>query len=341
MNAVLENRTRPACPPTTPIVGLVSTIIPVFNRAVMIVDSVASVLAQTYRPIEIILVDDGSDDETPEVLAKLQRDFPDEVRVVTQPNAGPGAARNAGLAIARGEFIQYLDSDDRLHPDKFSVQVRQLRSDPAAGVCYCVTNRMDPTTGKMTAWAETDKVIDQLFPAFLPKRGWATLTPLWRKTVCDAIGPWKPLRMMEDWEHDLRAGLLGVRPVAVDQTLCTVIDHDQPRASGMVAGMTSDRVNSLFQAHRSVWYEMKRISKTDWDYVANFSRTMFWIARLCGERGLVSEAEAALDLTDEMTKLNSQPSATHLFRRIKRWLGWKGAVKTVQAIHQMRKVANR
>src|SRR5215475_1428390 len=106
--------------------GLVSTIIPVFNRFVVLHEAVASVLAQTYRPIEIIVVNDGSTDETgreAEALAEAHS----ELRVIHRENGGPGEARETGRRAARGEFIQYLDSDDLLLPTKFALQVAGLR----------------------------------------------------------------------------------------------------------------------------------------------------------------------------------------------------------------------
>ena len=82
--------------------GLVSTIIPVFNRPELVISAVESVLQQTYRPIEVIVVDDGSTDRTPDVLKRLAIEH-DEVVVLTQENRGPGAAREYGRQSARGE----------------------------------------------------------------------------------------------------------------------------------------------------------------------------------------------------------------------------------------------
>src|SRR5262245_61954525 len=93
---------------------LVSTIIPVYNRAGMLREAVESVLAQTYRPIEIIVVDDESTDDTRCVAEALASTNSKEVRVIHQSNSGPGLAREAGRQASRGEFIQYLDSDDLL-----------------------------------------------------------------------------------------------------------------------------------------------------------------------------------------------------------------------------------
>src|SRR6266705_266036 len=89
--------------------GLVSTIIPVYNRPAQMGEAVYSVLCQDYRPIEIVIVDDGSTDDTPINAQALVDGHPDVIRVVRQANAGPGAAREEGRTLARGEFIQYLD----------------------------------------------------------------------------------------------------------------------------------------------------------------------------------------------------------------------------------------
>src|SRR5688500_1554911 len=88
--------------------NLVSTIIPVHNRAAMLVEAVNSVLAQTHRPIEIIVIDDGSTDDTARVADDLASRHPNEIRVIHQQNTGAGLAREAGRQMANGEFIQYL-----------------------------------------------------------------------------------------------------------------------------------------------------------------------------------------------------------------------------------------
>lgn len=324
---------------TINIMELVSTIIPVFNRAEMICDAVESVLMQTHPAIEIILVDDGSTDKTPDTLRRLQQQHPTRIKVLRQENAGPGAARNTGLQVATGGYIQYLDSDDVLHPDKFARQVAALKASPECGVCYCITLRNNPKTNQLVPWARTAEEIENIFPSFLPKRGWATLTPLWRRSVCEAIGPWKPYRVMEDWEHDLRAGIMGIKPVHVAEALCTVRDHGENRASGMNEGFTRDRMLYFFKAHESIWNIMKENGLTDWAYLQQFSRTMFWIARMCGERALKQEAEAALQYTEEMTSLNQQPSPTRRFRQLKSVLGWRASVWIAESLSRFRSVS--
>lgn len=110
---------------------LVSVVIPTYNRGPMVTDAVASVLAQDYPAIETIVVNDGSSDDTPDRLSLLK----DRVTVMTQENRGVSAARNAGVAHARGEYVAFLDSDDRWLPEKISTQVAFFVSRPDALIC--------------------------------------------------------------------------------------------------------------------------------------------------------------------------------------------------------------
>ena len=117
--------------PTDP--GLVSVVIPCYNQARFLGEAIESVLAQT-APLEIVVVDDGSTDGTVEVAGAYEG-----VRCVSQPNQGQGAARNEGLKHICGEFVVFLDSDDRLLPHAFEVGLRCLADHPeaafAAGRC--------------------------------------------------------------------------------------------------------------------------------------------------------------------------------------------------------------
>jgi hypothetical protein len=299
----------------------------------MLRECVDSVLSQTYRPIEIILCDDGSTDETAEVAQELVRRQPEEVRYFRQDNAGPGAARNLGLAHCRGEFIQYLDSDDVIDPRKFALQVTALEASPESDVCYCITLR-GTTPANMTTWAKTAEKIDRIFPDFLPKRGWATLTPLWRRSMCERIGPWKPLRTMEDWEHDLRAGILDAKIVQVAEPLATVRDHAGDRASGMHAGLTPAHARDQFLAHESIWALMRESGLTDSSYLPAFARKMFWLSRTCGEKGLFDEAGRALDYAGEMVRLHGGPRQVRWFRAAVRLLGWRNTVRISEALRR-------
>ncbi len=109
----------------------VSVVIPTFNRAWTLKKALDSALAQDYQGIEILVVDDGSTDNTPALLASYQ----ERIHVLTQPNQGVSAARNRGIRHSRGEFIAFLDSDDAWEPHKISCQVDFFDKNPRAMIC--------------------------------------------------------------------------------------------------------------------------------------------------------------------------------------------------------------
>ena len=108
---------------------MVSVIIPTYNRAILLREAIESILRQTYKDYEIIVVDDGSTDQTPDVL----KEYKDKVRYIRQENKGPGDARNRGLAEADGRYIAFLDSDDIWFDFKLELQVAIMEKLPAIG----------------------------------------------------------------------------------------------------------------------------------------------------------------------------------------------------------------
>lgn len=112
---------------------LVSVIIPTYNRADYIGEAIRSVQAQTHRDVEIVVADDGSTDNTADIVGQ----FGAAVIYIPLPHRGqPAAARNAGLGVARGQFIAFLDSDDLFLPDKLALQLSAFHAHPDAGLVY-------------------------------------------------------------------------------------------------------------------------------------------------------------------------------------------------------------
>ena len=105
--------------------ALVSILIPAFNAQEWIADTLRSAIAQTWERKEIIVVDDGSTDQTLAIARQFESDF---LRVITQKNQGAAAARNLALSLSRGDYLQWLDADDLLAPDKVARQVEECRS---------------------------------------------------------------------------------------------------------------------------------------------------------------------------------------------------------------------
>ena len=114
---------------------LISCIIPVFNRQRFLREAVESIFAHTYGPLEILVADDGSTDETPSIAAG----FGNRLRYLRQDNQGPAAARNLGIGAATGDFIAFLDADDLWHPEKLERQMVRFRVRPELDYCatYC------------------------------------------------------------------------------------------------------------------------------------------------------------------------------------------------------------
>jgi glycosyltransferase involved in cell wall biosynthesis len=117
---------------------LVSVILPVYNGGALLAQAIESVLEQDYRPVEIILVDDGSTDPT----AQIAVEFAGQLRYFYQPNSGPAAARNLGIRMAQGEFIAFIDADDLWPAGKLRLQMRCFETFPTVEIVQGLINRV-------------------------------------------------------------------------------------------------------------------------------------------------------------------------------------------------------
>ncbi|MEJ2216106.1 MAG: glycosyltransferase [Gemmatimonadota bacterium] len=190
---------------------LVSVIVPAYQQRRWVAEALDSVLAQTYPRIEVIVVDDGSTDGT----GDLVRDrFGDAVRVVRQANQGLAAARNAGLALARGELIQFLDADDRLAPDKIALQVQALAGHPEYDVAYCDYAFFPDTPPRARRGVPTPPAegSGELLERLLEGNFIASHAALLRRTALRDVGGFDPaLRGAEDYDLWLRLAVSGCR----------------------------------------------------------------------------------------------------------------------------------
>jgi glycosyltransferase involved in cell wall biosynthesis len=122
--------------------SLVSVVIPAFNSQKTIQETIESVLKQSFSNFELIVINDGSQDITLEILANIKDS---RLKVFSYPNAGVSISRNRGIYQARGEYISFLDSDDLWTSDKLETQLKALQSNPKAGVAYSWTSYIDET----------------------------------------------------------------------------------------------------------------------------------------------------------------------------------------------------
>lgn len=298
---------------------LVSTIIPVRNRRDMIREAIESVLAQTYRPIEIIVVDDGSTDDTPRVLEALASQHP-ELVVLARPHAGPGPSREAGRQVARGEFIQHLDSDDLLLPRKFELQVRALREHPECGAAYGYI-RLCPADGppRPDPFKWTGRELPTLFPWLLVDRWWNTDCPLFRRSVTDAVGPWSDLRYSQDWEYDARIGALGTRLVHCPEFVCEQRLHAGAKQTGHGGWLTPpERVRFFTSLYRSA---VAGGVVADSPEMGHFSRWVFCHARECGSLGDSAAARGCYELACQAAGA-PVPSDLRWYGLVSAGVGW-------------------
>lgn len=185
---------------------LVSVVIPCRNAEGYVGEAVESALSQTYRDVEVIVVDDGSEDRSQRVI----RAFGNRVRLVINTYRGASAARNAGIKVAQGELVQFLDADDLLFPGKLEQQVPVVSKSPHATV-YCDFVRTDMETGKASvvprnSYNGEDIVV---FPLMHQRLG--TSAPIHWKTNLIAVGGFdERLDCCQEYDLHCRLGIHGI-----------------------------------------------------------------------------------------------------------------------------------
>ncbi len=229
--------------------SLVSVVTPVYNRADLLPQTIDSVLGQTHRQVEHLIVDDGSEEDIGAVVeavrARLGND--DRLHYLRQPHAGGQRARNRGMLNARGEFLQFLDSDDLLHPDKIAHQVAALHSRPDAD--FAVGQRLHFRDGQPQP--DPSPFLPLKEPVTLAQvQGKAriqTAAPLFRRRALRRIGPWnETLCCGQEGEYFARALILGLRAVLTPTAVCYVRVHEKNMSHTLqqkkhLAGMVRSR----------------------------------------------------------------------------------------------------
>ncbi len=223
---------------------LASIIIPTWNRKKLVAEAAESALAQTYRPLEIVVVDDGSTDGTRELLEELSRKSTEDVsiRFFPRPHLGVSAARQHGLEMARGEYVQFLDSDDLLLPEKLKKQIVEMEQFQAVcSLClaYKGCGNIAPDDLKRSSFSLVGNVVRSGREALaLLSTGMPfaihTSTMLWRRDFLAQQRPWpEEYCNSEDLIYFARLFVSGeIRRISfVDEPLAVIRDHDGSRAT--------------------------------------------------------------------------------------------------------------
>ena len=189
---------------------LVSVIIPAYNVSNYITQCLESVLNQTHKEIEIICVDDGSKDDTKSILLKYAAQYPRIIQIISQQNSGAPVARNNGFSVANGEYIQFLDADDFLMPEKIKHQLELLtksgtKADLIAGGFKWIINGnlVSPPISLNNVWMD-------LIRGSLG----ITSSNLWKKSCLNDVGGWGKY-VLSSQETDLMFRMLATNPIVV------------------------------------------------------------------------------------------------------------------------------
>lgn len=178
----------------------VSVVIPTYNNSAFLAEAVESVQSQDFGDVEIVIVDDGSNDDTENILRRLESD---DVRIAQQPNGGPAKARNLGISMAQGDWVAFLDADDHWLSGKLSAQMKEIHRCPEVGFGY---------TDVLFHYQNGEEKIHRpknsgagLFDDLLWGNQLATDSVIVRRECLDEVGGFREnLRTGEDWDLWLR-----------------------------------------------------------------------------------------------------------------------------------------
>jgi len=248
--------------------SLVSVIIPFYNRIGLLKESIISVINQTYKPIELILIDDHSSEKFDDSFLKeySAKDF--RVKLIrNEKNMGPGLARETGRLIAKGDYFAYLDSDDFWHSNFLEKLVRYLEEHEDIGMAYSKT-MLIRTAGNFLR-NKNDQNFDHIVPILFDIHGrpWATGACVWKRDIVNKIGPWSDSRIWEDYEYDVRAAIINNKIAHIPEILFYV-NMDSKEKISLVKNtkkMIFDKANSILNIARhlrkSEFFHEKEIKK--------------------------------------------------------------------------------
>lgn len=248
--------------------SLVSIVIPCYNQGRYLASAVESALAQTHKDVEVVVVDDGSTDDTAQVMERFVGD--PRVTLLRQENRGPSAARNAGVAASKGAFLNFLDADDDITPEKLERQLAVMEADPGIGFAYCDIRYMDEDGAEIKDKKElsvadgrrelSGDIFDQLFTGgFFPPNA-----PLVRRIAFEEVGGFDPaLRGCCDWDLWLRLSGRGFTAQYLNEKLARYRLHlagmsrdvqhmreDEQRVIGKILTLFPERAAKAYSALR-------------------------------------------------------------------------------------------
>ena len=302
---------------------LVLVIVPTFNRSKYLIEAMDSVFQQTYRPIELLVVDDGSTDDTAEVLAKWisnhQNDPTFQIIFYRQKNQGACAARNHGLMLSKGEFVQLLDDDDIMYPQKITKQVKYLRDHPEIDIVACNLDYLSANLQYITKSNLRGPHADEPFHHYIIRQDIMNFAPVYRRQVLLNVEGWG-VGLPCGQDTDLIAGLAisGARFTVTHDSLGGVRCHNNGRLTDAVRFSRSKEARyydvDLFKRIMSYAESMDKADNTFRDLVAV---RLLETSRVYFRRFMPTRAQLCLRQAHQF----SPKSSTLIYRFYKSTLG--------------------
>ena len=270
--------------------SLISVIIPTYNREKMLVEAVQSVLEQSYRNFEIIVVDDGSTDNTKLSL----KQYKDQLTLIHQCNRGPSAARNTGIKAAKGEFLAFLDSDDLWKPDKLKIQKDYIKKHPE--ILICQTEEIWIRQGRrVNPMKKHKKYSGWIFDKMLPLCIVSPSAVMIHREIFTSVGLFdESLPACEDYDLWLRIGLhhaiaLITKPLVIKR------GGHADQQSKRFWGMDRFRVQALLKLleHPDLGEAQERLVRTE------LSKKSEILSIGCRKHGRLELAEYYRDLAEK------------------------------------------
>jgi glycosyltransferase involved in cell wall biosynthesis len=277
-------------------VPTVSVVIPTFNRAATIARSLTSVLTQDGVDLEVIVVDDGSTDDTLDLLNNIDDD---RLRIVsTEGRCGAPTARNRGIAASIGTWVAFQDSDDEWRPGKLKKQLQAVADMPDAEACYCQLSQRYGGSERIIPAIDGMPRFGQILGSIVRDSFISTQTLIARRQALDAIGGFDPsLPRLQDWDLVIRLAKSGVRFAFVPEPLAIAYETEGNLTSQPMKA--ADARDAIFAKHPDL------IAK----FPSAFARQYFIMASLSRKHGDKLRAAEALRRARALAPLNPKYAA--------------------------------